>query len=69
MMDIGSDIIKFNVHIKLLVQGLAAHGQTINDLLINLFAGYKATSNKEFGKYIKEKESAYKKALTLVQIP
>jgi hypothetical protein len=58
-MDIGSDIIKFNAHIKLLVQGLAACGQTTNDLLIHLFTGYKAASDKEFVKYIKEKESLY----------
>ena len=57
--DVGNDITKFNAHVKLLMQGLRARGETSTDLLVNLFTGYKSASDQEFIKYIKEKESRY----------
>ena len=38
---------------------MAARGQTTNDLLTNLFIGYKAASDKKFFEYIEHKEEAY----------
>ena len=57
--EVGDDIVKFNTHVQMLIQGLAARGETSTDLLIYLFAAYKAVKDKEFVKYIKEKESRY----------
>jgi hypothetical protein len=59
MQDVGSDIDKFNRHVRLLVQGLAARSETSNDLLVNLFAGYRAAGDEEFVKYVKDKQNHY----------
>jgi hypothetical protein len=45
---IDSDIGQFNQYVKLLVQSLTARNQSTLDLLINLFKGYGAVSNKVF---------------------
>ena len=59
MPTIGNDITLFNQHVKNLIQGLNARGETTNDLLNNLFKGYKAASDKTFVAYILDKESDY----------
>ena len=59
MVQIGSDITAFNQHVKALIDGLAARGQTSNDLLVNLFKAYKAAGDDEFVRYINDKESRY----------
>ena len=56
---IGQDITKFNTYIKLLVDGLRSRGEITNDLLINLFKGYSACSDREFIEYIKRKEDSF----------
>ena len=56
---IGQDITKFNTYVKLLVDGLRSRGEVTNDLLINLFKGYSACSDKEFIEYIKRKEDSF----------
>ena len=38
---IGCNITKFNTHVKLLLAGLSARGETSNDLFTNLFKGTK----------------------------
>ena len=59
MQKVDSDIVEFNNYVDTQVKALAAHGQMTNDLLINLFIGYKAASDKKFVKYIEHKEEAY----------
>ena len=56
---IGCDITKFNAHIQLLLEGLSARGETTNNLLINLFKGYKAATDNTFVKYIERKQEEY----------
>lgn len=56
---IGCDITKFNAHVQLLLEGLSARGETTNDLLINLFKGYKAATDNTFVKYIERKQEEY----------
>jgi hypothetical protein len=56
---IDSDIIKFNEYVKEQMEGLAARGETTHDVLTNLFRAYKSVSNKEFIRYIKDRETAY----------
>ena len=55
----GHDIQKFNEYVQGLVQSLAARGQTSDDLLVNLFKGYKACTDHKFMAYIELKESEY----------
>ena len=56
MVSIGSDINKFNDHVLSLLGSLAAHGETTQDLLTNLFKGYKAATDSAFTAYIQHKE-------------
>ena len=48
MKTVGSKIEQFNLHVKELRDNLALNGATTLDLLINLFQGYKAASDKSF---------------------
>ena len=56
---IDQDITKFNTYVKLLIDGLRSRGEATNDMLINLFKGYSACSDREFIEYIKRKEDAF----------
>ena len=56
---IGSDIIKFNGYVKLLISSLTARGETSSDILTNLFKGYEAASDKNFVDYIARKKEQY----------
>lgn len=56
---VGYNITKFNGYVKLLVDSLAARGETTQDLLINLFKGYLSAPDKEFGRYITRKRDDY----------
>lgn len=38
---LGHDITKFNASMKMMIESLAARGETTNDLVINLFKAYK----------------------------
>ena len=59
MPSVNSDIEKFNLHVQTLLEQLAARGETTNDLLTNLFKGYKAVQDKKFVQYIELKEEKY----------
>jgi hypothetical protein len=59
ILTINSDITKFNVHVSLLIDLLAARGKTTQDLLTNLFKGYQAATDKTFVEYIGRKLEKY----------
>ncbi|KAI2509497.1 hypothetical protein MHU86_4874 [Fragilaria crotonensis] len=59
MRDIDSDIELFNDYVLGLVSKLSARGEQTQDLLVNLFKGYKACKDAEFVDYIKKKEDFY----------
>ena len=56
---IGCDIIKFNEHVKCLIEQLNARGGETQDLLTSLFKAYVSINNASFVDYIKEKLSWY----------
>jgi hypothetical protein len=56
---IGMEITKFNRYVRLLIDSLAARGETSNDLLTNLFKGYEAAIDKTFVDYIGGKKERY----------
>jgi hypothetical protein len=56
---IASDITKFNGYVRLLIDSLAARGETSNDLLTNLFKGYGSATDKIFVDYIGRKKEKY----------
>ena len=53
---IGHDIDKFNKHVEHLVLSLCACGKHTTDLIVNLFAAYKRSSDSSFADYIRKKE-------------
>ena len=59
MVDLDSNIQDFNLYVKAQVKNLSARGETSNDLLSNLFKGYKAATDSEFLDLIKRKENEY----------
>ena len=56
---IGHDIGKRNDYVTSLHDALLARGEVSNDLLVNLFKGYKASSDRRFIAYIEKKEEDY----------
>jgi hypothetical protein len=68
MVSIDSDILKFNEHVKDLLKKLKARGAITHDLLANLFKAYKATSDKEFVKYIDQKKNDYDEGINVTPI-
>ena len=59
MRDFDSDIEKFNEYVVELENKLQARGQVTQDLLVNLFKGYKVCRDLEFVEYVKKKEDYY----------
>ena len=56
---IGCDIIKFNEHVKCLLEQLNAYGGETHDLLTNLFKTYVSIKDARFMDYVNEKLSRY----------
>ena len=56
IVEVDSDIVKFNVHVDELLKELHSRGATTNDLLSNLFGAYAEASDKNFVKYIQGKK-------------
>jgi hypothetical protein len=59
MRDLNLDFEKFNEHVIKLLEKLSARGEETQDLLVNLFKGYKQCKDPEFVDYIKKKEDFY----------
>ena len=56
---VDSDIKQFNLDVNQWRQALVARGERTEDLMVNLFKGYRACNDSEFREYIKRKEDAY----------
>ena len=59
MPTIKCDITKFNAHVKSLIENLGVRGEQTHDLLVNLFKGYEAVSDRNFRAYIAQKQDEY----------
>ena len=59
MTSVNSNIEMFNIHVKNTVEGLKARGESVDDLMMLLFKGYKAASDLKFIEYISTKEERY----------
>ena len=55
----NSNIELFNMYVKNSREGLIARGETVDDLIMELFKGYKATSDTKSVEYIDKKKEAY----------
>ena len=67
MESVGSNVEKFNQHVRNLLRGLRRRRQRTdeNDLIANLFKGYKAASDEAFVEYILHKEEEYKEGTNM----
>ena len=50
--EVNNDIVEFNSHVQMLIDSLAARGETTHDLMTNLFKAYAACSDSTFVRYI-----------------
>lgn len=81
MIDLNSNVREFNIYVQELRTRLIQYGATSEDVLVNLFRGYKAARDNNFLKYINHIEQSYhygdtaitadqlmSKALTIYQV-
>lgn len=59
MIELDSNVIEFNLYVNAQINKLAHRGETSDDLLINLFKGYKAANDVEFVDLIRRKKNDY----------
>ena len=55
----GSDLVALNAYVQSQVDGLAARNETTQDLIVNLFKGYKAVTYQPFLNYLQIIENAH----------
>ena len=65
----GSDIVAFNAYVQSQIDGLAARGEVTNDLLVNLFKGYKLVKDKPFLDYLQTIENGHEDGSAVVNAP
>ena len=65
----GTDIVAFNAYVQSQVNGLAAHGEITNDLIINLFKGYRAMKDQAFLDYLRMIENAHEDGTAIMDPP
>ena len=65
ILTIQCDIVKFNGYVKLMVDSLAARGETTTDLLVNLFKAYTNVSDKVFVSYMGRKKELHEEGANL----
>ena len=56
---VNSNIELFDLHVRDAHEGLLARGQTVDNLVMKIFKGYKAASDNNFVDYITKKEENY----------
>lgn len=56
---LDDEVTKFNKNVQLLSDALNATGETVNNLVLKLFAAYNTVSDKNFRQYIDSKENQY----------
>ena len=56
---VNSNIELFDLHVRDAHEGLLSRGQTVDNLVMKIFKGYKAASDNNFVDYITKKEENY----------
>jgi hypothetical protein len=59
MIELDSNVESFTQYVKAQIQNLSDRGETLSDLLINLFKGYRAANDVEFADFIRRKVNLY----------
>jgi hypothetical protein len=60
---VSYDVTKTNQRVAELLQDLHSRGETTHDLMNNLFNAYKSVKDREFSRYITQKESDYEEGV------
>jgi hypothetical protein len=59
MASVDCNVELFNQHVKEVVAGLRARGESTDELVVNLFKAYRVVGDSEFSRYMKNKRDAY----------
>jgi hypothetical protein len=59
MASVDCNVKLFNQHVKEVVAGLRARGESTDELLVNIFKAYRVVGESEFSRYMKNKRDAY----------
>jgi hypothetical protein len=59
MMSVDCNVELFNQHVKEVIVGLRARGESTDELVVNLFKSYCMVGDSEFSRYIKNKRYSY----------
>jgi hypothetical protein len=59
MASVACNVELFNQHVKEVVAGLRARGESTDELVVNLFKAYRVVGYSEFSRYMKNKRDAY----------
>ena len=65
----GTDIIAFNAYVQSHVDGLTVRGEITNDLIGNLFKGYRAMKDQAFLDYLQMIENAHEDGTVIMDPP
>ena len=65
----GTDIVAFNAYVQSQIDGLAARGEVTNNLLVDLFKGYKMVKDKPFLDYLQTIENGHEDGSAVVDDP
>ena len=65
----GTDIVTCNTYVQSQVDGLTACGEITNDLIVNLFKGYRAMKDQAFLDYLRMIENAHENGTTIMDHP
>lgn len=64
--DNGTDIAAFNTYVQNQIDGLSARGETTDDLIVNLFKGYKEIKDENFSQYIRQIENGHEDGTSVI---
>jgi len=67
MIKFNSNVTQFNDIVKAQLDALQARGETSNDIMVNLFKGYKAITDSQFKKYISLNINEYDKGSNITK--
>jgi len=67
MIKFNSDVTQFNNFVKAQLDALQARGETLNDIMVNLFKGYTAITDSQFKQYISQKINEYVKGSNITK--
>jgi len=65
MTSVNHNVTPFNKFVRLQLDALTARGESLSDVMVNLFKGYLAAPDKEFAAYIKQKKNDYEEGQSL----